>query len=124
MRRTARQLHFRSYKDIPFFLRILLNDNALWAATLSLLEVHNPLRNPPRGWPFAKRETLLTECLSNYMRAILSMMSYPQSKALEETRHRTAELYLNGTCLVRSICCGSFQKVPFFLRHLWCALLK
>ena len=50
IRRTARQLQFRSYKGIPFLLRILLNDSVV-AATLSLplLGVHNPLRNPPRA---------------------------------------------------------------------------
>ena len=54
----------------------------------------------------------------------MSMTSYQRSETLEETRHRFAELYLNGSCLVRSIWCGSFEKVPFFLWHLWCALVK
>jgi hypothetical protein len=89
----------------------------------SLLEVLNHLRNPPRVVAVSRRETPPAGCLSNYM-SHHGMISYQQSKTLQETRHRTAELYLNGTCLVRSICCGSFQKVPFFLRHLWCALLK
>ena len=49
---------------------------------------------------------------------------FRRSKAqlLEETRSRGAEFYFNGTCLVRAIFSGRFQKVPFFLRHLWCAL--
>ena len=54
----------------------------------------------------------------------MSIMSYQQSKILDRTRHRVAELYFNGRCLLRSIARGSFQKVPFFLRHLWCALVK
>jgi hypothetical protein len=55
---------------------------------------------------------------------IICMMSDQQSNTLEEARDRMAELYLNGTCLVRSILSGSFRKVPFFLRHLWWALAK
>ena len=55
--------------------------------------------------------------------AIMNMMSCQQSKIVE-ARHRVAELYLNGTCLVRSIFFGRFQNIPFFLRHLWCALVK
>jgi hypothetical protein len=43
-------------------------------------------------------------------------------KVVKHTRNRAAEFQLNGTCLVRAICCGAFRKVPFFLRHLWCAL--
>ena len=43
---------------------------------------------------------------------------------VEHTRNRAAEFYLNGTCLVRAICCRAFRKVPFFLRHLWCALAE
>ena len=44
-------------------------------------------------------------------------------RLLEETRNRAAECYFNGTCLVRAISSGRFQKIPFFLRHLWCALI-
>jgi hypothetical protein len=40
---------------------------------------------------------------------------------LEDSRSRAAELYFNGTCLIRAVYSGRFQKVPFFLRHLWCA---
>ena len=43
---------------------------------------------------------------------------------IEKTRSRAAEFYFNGTCLVRAVCGGRFQKVPFFLRHLWCALAE
>ena len=51
---------------------------------------------------------------------------HPQDsdEVLENTRNRPAEFYFNGTCLVRSIFCGAFRKVPFFLRHLWCALAE
>ncbi len=53
------------------------------------------------------------------------MRSYQDSDpALEDTRNRVAEIYFNGTCLVRSILCGAFRKVPFFLSHLWCALVE
>jgi len=45
-------------------------------------------------------------------------------KVVEHPRNRAAEFHLNGTCLVRAICCGAFRKVPFFLRHLWCALAQ
>jgi hypothetical protein len=43
---------------------------------------------------------------------------------LEETRTRAAEFYFNGTCLIRAVWGGRFQKVPFFLRHLWYALAE
>ena len=52
MRRTARQLQFRSYKGIPFFLRILLNDSVV-AAILSLpLKFTTLLEIRPGRWPF------------------------------------------------------------------------
>lgn len=43
---------------------------------------------------------------------------------LEDSRSRAAECYFNGTCLIRAICTGKFDKVPFFLRHLWWALAE
>jgi NAD(P)-dependent dehydrogenase (short-subunit alcohol dehydrogenase family) len=57
---------------------------------------------------------------------IIGAPRYSQSldKMVEHTRNRAAEFHLNGTCLVRAICCGAFRKVPFFLRHLWCALAE
>jgi len=42
----------------------------------------------------------------------------------EQGRSRAAELYFNSNCLLRAVCTGQFQKVPFFLRHLWCALAE
>jgi hypothetical protein len=42
----------------------------------------------------------------------------------EKSRSRAAEFYFNGTCLIRTVCTGRFQKVPFFLRQLWCALAE
>lgn len=42
----------------------------------------------------------------------------------EKSRSRAAELYFNGNCLLRAVRAGQFQKVPFFLRHLWCALAE
>lgn len=42
----------------------------------------------------------------------------------EETRSRSAELYFDGSCLVRAVCIGRFEKVPFSLRHLWSALAE
>ena len=42
----------------------------------------------------------------------------------EKTRSRSAEVYFNGSCLVRAVCIGRFEKVPFFLRHLWSALAE
>jgi hypothetical protein len=57
------------------------------------------------------------------MNPIMSATLYQDSKeTLEETRHRGAEFYFNGTCLARSLRRGRFRKVPFFLRHLWRAL--
>lgn len=41
-----------------------------------------------------------------------------------QSRSRPAELYFNGNCLLRAVYTGQFQKVPFFLRHLWCALAE
>ena len=41
-----------------------------------------------------------------------------------ESRNRLQECYLNGSCLLRSISCGAFRKVPFFLRHLWHAVAE
>ena len=32
---------------------------------------------------------------------------------LETSRNRAAELYFNGSCLVRAICTGRFQRVHF-----------
>jgi hypothetical protein len=51
---------------------------------------------------------------------------YPQSAddLLKRTRNRVAEFYLNGACLVRAISSRAFHKVPFFLRHLCCAIAK
>jgi hypothetical protein len=45
-----------------------------------------------------------------------------EAKLLKETRSRAAEFYFNGTCLVHAVLSRRFRKVPFFLRHLWCAL--
>ena len=42
----------------------------------------------------------------------------------EKTRSRTAEVYFNGSCLVRAVRIGRFEKVPSFLRHLWSALAE
>jgi hypothetical protein len=52
------------------------------------------------------------------------MNSSSHQTCVQARRNRPAEFYLNGTCLCRAICCGSFRKVPFFLRHLWCALAE
>ena len=41
---------------------------------------------------------------------------------LGETRSRAAECFFNGTCLARAVFNRKFRKIPFFLRHLWCAL--
>ena len=41
-----------------------------------------------------------------------------------ESRNRLQECYLNGSCLLRSISCGAFRKVPFLLRHLWHAVAE
>lgn len=41
-----------------------------------------------------------------------------------ESRNRLQECYLNGSCLLQSISCGAFRKVPFFLRHLWHAVAE
>jgi hypothetical protein len=54
------------------------------------------------------------------MNAVPSRASKVQ--LLEETRCRSAEFYFNGLCLVRAVLRGRFSKIPFFLRHLWCAL--
>jgi hypothetical protein len=54
------------------------------------------------------------------MNAYLSRRS--EAQMLEETRSRAAEFYFNSTCLVRAVSSRRFRKVPFFLRHLWCAL--
>lgn len=40
------------------------------------------------------------------------------------TRSRAAELYFNTSCLVRAAWAGRFEKVPFFIRHIWCALAQ
>ena len=54
-----------------------------------------------------------------------SNLSHKSTEAmLEDSRSRAAELYFNGTCLIRAVCSGRFQKVPFFLRHLWCACVR
>jgi hypothetical protein len=41
-----------------------------------------------------------------------------------ETRNRAAELYFNGSCLLRAVSRGQLQKVSFFLRRLWCAVAE
>ena len=50
------------------------------------------------------------------------------SRVLQElgrgSRNRLQECYLNGFSLLRSISCGAFPKVPFFLRHLWHAVAE
>lgn len=43
---------------------------------------------------------------------------------LSNTRSRPGELYFNSSCLVRAACSGRFDKIPFFLRHIWCALAE
>jgi hypothetical protein len=45
-----------------------------------------------------------------------------EAEMLRETRSRAAEFCLNGTCLVHAVLSRRFQKIPFFLRHLWSAL--
>jgi hypothetical protein len=45
-----------------------------------------------------------------------------EAQMLKETRSRAAEFYFNGTCLVHAVLSLRFRKIPFFLRHLWCAL--
>ena len=47
-----------------------------------------------------------------------------EAQMLEGTRSRAAEFYFNSTCLVRAVSSRRFRKVPFFLRHLWCALAR
>jgi len=42
----------------------------------------------------------------------------------EKSRSRAAEFYLNGYCLIRAVCTARFERVPFFLRHLWSALAE
>ena len=54
------------------------------------------------------------------MKTCLSRRS--EARMLEETRKRAAEFYFNGTCLLRAVFSRRFRKIPFFLRHLWCAL--
>jgi hypothetical protein len=54
------------------------------------------------------------------MKTCLSRRS--EARMLEETRSRAAEFYFNGTCLLRAVFSRRFRKIPFFLRHLWCAL--
>jgi len=54
------------------------------------------------------------------MRTIQPIAKYSS----EETRSRAAEFYLNGTCLVRAVFNRKFRKIPFFFRHLWCALAE
>ena len=44
-----------------------------------------------------------------------SNLSHKSTEAmLEDSRSRAVELYFNGTCLIRAVCSGRFQKVPFF----------
>lgn len=55
----------------------------------------------------------------------MTMRSYQDSELVpESSRNRVAEIYFNGRCLFRSIFSGAFRKVPFFLSHLWCALVE
>ena len=43
---------------------------------------------------------------------------------LANKRSRSAELYVNGRCLIWAAAHGRFQKIPFFLHHLWAALAR
>lgn len=43
---------------------------------------------------------------------------------LGNSRSRAAEFYFNSSCLVRAAWGGRYEKVPFFLRHIWCALAR
>ena len=52
------------------------------------------------------------------------LFSRSEAQMLEETRSRAAEFYFNGACLVRAIFGRKFRKIPFFLRHLWCAITE
>jgi hypothetical protein len=52
------------------------------------------------------------------------LCSRSEAQMLEETRSRAAEFYFNGACLVRAIFGRKFRKIPFFLRHLWCAITE
>ena len=45
-----------------------------------------------------------------------------EAQMLEETRSRAAEFYFNGSCLLRALFSRRFRKIPFFVRHLWCAI--
>jgi len=40
------------------------------------------------------------------------------------TRSRGSELYLNARCLLRAAIHGEFRKMPFFLHHIWSALVE
>jgi hypothetical protein len=43
---------------------------------------------------------------------------------LANKRSRSAEFYLNGRCLIWAAAHGRFKKVPFFLHHLWAAVVS
>lgn len=47
-----------------------------------------------------------------------------QAAMLGNSRSRAAEFYFNLSCLVRAAWGGRYEKVPFFLRHIWCALAR
>ena len=63
----------------------------------------------------------------SYLRKMLYYLSsLPRKKnrttMLETNRSRATEFYFNLRCLVRTVRCGRINRVPFFLRHIWCAL--
>ncbi len=51
-----------------------------------------------------------------------SLPSRSREQMCSKPRSRTAELYLNSRCLFWAAAHGRFRKIPFFLRHIWCAL--
>ncbi|HEX9784774.1 MAG TPA: hypothetical protein VGA56_18855 [Opitutaceae bacterium] len=52
--------------------------------------------------------------------AISSQLDYPVKR--QPVRRRSLELYFNGVCLLRAAFSGQYRKIPFFMRHLWCAI--
>jgi hypothetical protein len=42
----------------------------------------------------------------------------------QKFRNRSAELYLNGACLLSVVFHGDWRKTPFFLSNLWRALAE
>jgi hypothetical protein len=70
-------------------------------------------------------DTLLTAGVEGIYGVAGDYLSRKSTEAmLEDSRSRAAEIYFNGICLVRTVCSGKIQKVPFFFRHLWCAFVR